>query len=159
MPDLDLPALERELTAFMRAYEAANNSHAIGRVLPFVAEDATYWFSDGSYEGIDRITAAIKRTFATILDEVYEVRGLEWPVLSADVAVCRYRFAWTGLVAGERQSGQGRGTNVIVRRDGVWRMLHEHLSTWAPPPLRVQALERLRPCASQHERSSPDGAR
>ncbi|MFJ4406431.1 nuclear transport factor 2 family protein [Streptomyces sp. NPDC088910] len=26
------------------------------------------------------------------------------------------------------RSGEGRGTNVIVKRDGAWKMLHEHLS-------------------------------
>jgi hypothetical protein len=50
-------------------------------------------------------------------------------VLTADVAVCRYLFAWTGVVNGELRSGQGRGTNVIVRRDGKMKMLHEHLSS------------------------------
>ncbi|MBC9712672.1 nuclear transport factor 2 family protein [Streptomyces sp. TRM66268-LWL] len=122
-------ALRRELTAFLGAYEQANNSHDITRVLPFIADDATYWFSDGTYEGIGRIRAAIERTFATIHDEVYEVRDVEWPVLTPDAAVCRYRFAWTGIVGGAPRSGQGRGTNVIVRRDGAWVMLHEHLST------------------------------
>lgn len=122
-------SLGSELASFMGEYERANNSHEIERVVPFIAEDATYWFSDGSYQGIDEIRSAIEKTFAKILDEVYEIRDLEWPVLTADVAVCRYRFAWTGVVNGEPRSGQGRGTNVIVRRDGGWTMLHEHLSS------------------------------
>ncbi|WP_329254425.1 nuclear transport factor 2 family protein [Streptomyces sp. NBC_01478] len=122
-------SLESELTAFMGEYERANNSHDIERVVPFVADDATYWFSDGSYQGIEAIRSAIEKTFATILDEVYAIREVEWPVLTADFAVCRYRFAWTGVIDGASRSGQGRGTNVIARRDGGWRMLHEHLSS------------------------------
>lgn len=122
-------SLESELASFMGEYERANNCHDIERVVPFIAEDATYWFSDGSYQGIEEIRSAIEETFAKILDEVYEVRDLEWPVLTTDVAVCRYRFSWTGIVDGEPRSGQGRGTNAIVRRDGGWRMLHEHLSS------------------------------
>ena len=125
----DQAALERELAAFMGEYERANNSHDIERVVPFLAKDAVYWFSDGSFRGVEEIRAAIEKTFATILDEVYEVRDLEWPVLGDDVSVCRYRFTWTGLVEGEHRCGQGRGTNVIVRRDGEWKMLHEHLSS------------------------------
>jgi len=50
-------------------------------------------------------------------------------VLTVEMAVRRYRFAWTGVVDGETRSGQGRGTNVIVRRDGSWRMAHEYLSS------------------------------
>ncbi|MBK3574154.1 nuclear transport factor 2 family protein [Streptomyces sp. MBT65] len=112
----------------MGAYERATNSHDIERVVPFIADEATYWFSDGSYQGIEEIRSAIERTFATILDEVYEIRDVEWPVLTGDFAVCRYRFSWTGVIDGESRSGRGRGTNVVVRRDGGWRMLHEHLS-------------------------------
>ncbi|WP_199549739.1 nuclear transport factor 2 family protein [Streptomyces sp. N35] len=74
---IDLTALELELASFMRGYEAANNSHDIERVVPFIAEDASYWFSDGSYRGINEIRSAVEATFSTILDEVYEVRDLE----------------------------------------------------------------------------------
>jgi ketosteroid isomerase-like protein len=117
-----------ELSSFMARYEEANNSHDIEQVAPLIAEDATYWFSDGSHEGSEEVTEAIERTFALIRDEVYEIRDLAWVSVSKDVAVCRFRFAWKGVVAGEPASGQGRGTSVIVKRQGVWKMLHEHLS-------------------------------
>lgn len=119
---------DTELMSFMRAYESANNSHDIDRVVPHIAEDATYWFTDGSYRGINAIRAAIERTFTAIQDETYEIEDLEWIAQGDDVAVCRYRFAWAGEVNGVRKSGAGRGTNVIVKRDGAWRILHEHLS-------------------------------
>ncbi|MFJ3673376.1 YybH family protein [Streptomyces sp. NPDC090106] len=125
----DRTSLESELAAFMGEYERANNSHKISRVMPFIAEDAVYWFSDGSHRGIEEIRSAIEKTFTKILDEVYEIRDLEWPVVTADVAVCRYRFTWSGVVDGEQRSGQGRGTNLIVQQEGGWRMLHEHLSS------------------------------
>lgn len=122
------PALEARLTAFLRRYERANNSHRIDRVLPMIAEDAVYWFTDGSFHGVPEIATAIQRTFDAIQDENYEIRDLEWLVLGAEHAVCRYRFRWTGTVDGRSRSGQGRGTNLIVRRDGEWKILHEHLS-------------------------------
>jgi ketosteroid isomerase-like protein len=118
-----------ELTAFMRRYEQAANSHDIGRVAPLIASDAVYWFSDGSHRGLGEIAGAIERTFVAIQDEVYEIKELEWIVLAADHAVCRYRFFWTGVVDGRPRSGQGRGTNVLVKRDGWWKVQHEHLST------------------------------
>jgi len=124
-----MPDLAAELTAFMTRYEQANNSHDIDRVAPLIAEDATYWFSDGSYRGLGEITGAIARTFAAIKDEVYEIKDLEWVVVTADHAVCRYRFFWTGSVDSRPRSGQGRGTNVLVKRDGAWKTQHEHLSS------------------------------
>jgi ketosteroid isomerase-like protein len=124
-----VPDLVAQLTAFMADYERANNDRDIGRVMTAIADDATYWFSDGSHRGVDEIRAAIERTFIMIQDETYRIDDLEWLVVSPDSAVCRYRFAWTGLVDGERRSGSGRGTNVVVRRGDAWQILHEHLST------------------------------
>ncbi len=93
-----------ELNAFMRAYEEANNRRDIGRVGQMIAEDATYWFSDGSYRGLDEVTAAIERTFLTIKDEVYKIEQVEWVVLTAGHAACRYRFSWTGVIDGQPRS-------------------------------------------------------
>ncbi|SDT33243.1 YybH family protein [Actinoplanes derwentensis] len=120
--------LVTRLAAFMSWYEQATNRHDFGELAPLIAEDGTYWFSDGSHQGIDAIRAAVEKTFATILDEVYTIEGLEWVAVADELAVCRYRFRWSGTVGGEPASGAGRGTNVIVKRDGTWKMLHEHLS-------------------------------
>lgn len=124
----DVSGLDAELTSFVHRYEQATNRHDFAHLVPLIADDATYWFTEGSYHGIDAIRTAVERTFATILDEVYEVEDLEWVAISDDLAVCRYRFSWRGVVDGKLQSGQGRGTNVVTRRDGAWKMLHEHLS-------------------------------
>jgi ketosteroid isomerase-like protein len=120
--------LQAELTEFVRRYELANNRHDFDQLALLIADDATYWFTDGSYQGLGAIRAAIERTFATIVDEVYEIRDLEWLAVTGELAVCRYRFWWQGLIDGRPESGQGRGTNLLVKRDDGWKMLHEHLS-------------------------------
>ena len=120
--------LEAELTSFVHRYEQATNRHDFDLLAPLIAEDATYWFTDGSYRGIDAIRAAIERTFGRILDEAYEIGDLEWVAVTDELAACRYRFSWRGVVDGKPASGQGRGTNVVTKRDGAWKMLHEHLS-------------------------------
>jgi ketosteroid isomerase-like protein len=117
-----------QLAAFMAEYEQAANSHEIQRALPLIADDATYWFTDGSYRGREEIVGALERTFATIQDEVYEIRELEWVSATDEFAACRYRFSWRGMVGGQPSSGRGRGTNVLVKRDGAWQVQHEHLS-------------------------------
>lgn len=120
--------LDAELTSFMRQYERAANRHDFDELVPLIADDATYWFTEGSYHGIVAIRGAIERTFTTILDEVYRIEDLEWVAVTDGLAVCRYRFRWTGTVDGEPASGQGRGTNVVTKHRGGWKMLHEHLS-------------------------------
>jgi hypothetical protein len=37
-----------------------------------IADDAIYWFTDGSYCGREEIANALERTFAATQDEVYE---------------------------------------------------------------------------------------
>jgi ketosteroid isomerase-like protein len=113
---------------FMRRYERATNQHDFAVLAPLIAPDAVYWFTDGSYRGRAAIEEAVSGTFATIQDEVYEIGDLEWVTVGEESAVCRYRFRWTGVVDGQPASGEGRGTNVLTKRDGRWQMLHERLS-------------------------------
>jgi ADP-ribose pyrophosphatase YjhB (NUDIX family) len=120
--------LTAELTGFMAEYERAANSHDVRLVLPLIANDAIYWFTDGSYRGREEIAGALERTFATIQNEVYEIRELEWVAANDKFAACRYRFSWRGVVDGQPSSGLGRGTNIVIKRDGVWQVQHEHLS-------------------------------
>jgi len=118
-----------DLVDFMKAYEQANNSHIFTNVRPFIADDATYWFTDGSFLGIDEIQAAVESTFDKIHDEDYRIEGLKWIVLEDSTAVCTYRFTWSGTVDGLPKQGSGRGTNILKKQDGGWRIAHEHLST------------------------------
>jgi ketosteroid isomerase-like protein len=123
-----VPEPTASLTAFVRTYEQATNTHDINLVAPMIAPEAVYWFSDGSHRGRQAILAAIAETFATIHDEVYRVDELEWIVCNDSHAACRYRFTWTGTLNGQPRSGTGRGTNVLINSAGTWQMLHEHLS-------------------------------
>lgn len=120
--------MNTELTDFLKAYEHANNSHIWTNVEPFVASDATYWFTDGSYKGIEEIRAAIEKTFMKIQDEVYEISNIHWPLVSDKNAVCTYNFSWRGVVDGQIASGSGRGTNVLKKQNDSWQIVHEHLS-------------------------------
>ncbi|MFE1856391.1 YybH family protein [Streptomyces sp. NPDC059489] len=115
-------------TEFIRTYEQATNSHDVTQLVPLIAPEAVYWFSDGSHRGREAVLSAIAETFATIRDEIYQIDDLEWITHSDDHAVCRYRFTWTGNIDGQPRAGSGRGTNVLVNNAGTWQMLHEHLS-------------------------------
>lgn len=117
------------LTDFIRAYEQATNSHDIANLRPLIASEAVYWFSDGSHRGRDAVLVAIAETFAIIRDETYRIEGLEWIARSENHAVCRYQFSWNGNIDGQPRSGTGRGTNVLVKTDEAWQVLHEHLSS------------------------------
>jgi ketosteroid isomerase-like protein len=120
--------MNEKLTNFLKSYESANNSHVWANVEPFIALNATYWFTDGSYTGIDEIRQAVESTFTKIQDEVYEIKSVHWPTITDTNAVCTYNFHWQGIVDGQQASGNGRGTNVLEKRSGSWQIVHEHLS-------------------------------
>jgi hypothetical protein len=101
-----MPELGAELTAFMHQHQQATNRHDFDEPVPLIADDATYWFTEGSDHGIAATRGAIERTFTTILDEIYRIEDLEWVAVTDALAVCRYRFCWTGTVDGELASGQ-----------------------------------------------------
>lgn len=121
--------MSSELTDFLKAYEYANNSHIWKNVEPFISADATYWFTDGSYKGIDEIRSAIETTFTKIHNEVYEIKDISWPLITDSGAVCTYTFLWRGTIDGQAASGSGRGTNVLKKQSGSWKIVHEHLSS------------------------------
>jgi ketosteroid isomerase-like protein len=118
-----------ELNELIRDYETANNSRVLERVLAFIAPEASYWFSDGSHYGHAQIRDALKRTFDLIQDETYSIRDVTWIVAHDDVAVCRYRFSWVGVVNGSPRWGSGRGTNVFGRHENSWLIEHEQLTS------------------------------
>lgn len=113
----------------MKAYEQANNSHLFTNVKPFIAENATYWFTDGSFTGIDEIQAAVEATFDKIQDEDYRIEDLKWVIEEDSTAACTYKFIWSGIIDGIAKQGSGRGTNVLKKQNDGWRIIHEHLST------------------------------
>ncbi len=120
--------IKAEVSAFLKQYEKATNSHDFNNVRPLIAPEAIYFFSNENLFGIAEIEKAFTDTFNTIKDETYSINDVQWLAISDTVAVCVYNFHWVGVMDGERKEGSGRGTNSLVKRDGDWLMVHEHLS-------------------------------
>jgi len=119
--------------ALLERYGTVINRHRFDDIAPLIAEDAVFWFNDGSFRGSDAIGAAFERTWARYPDEQYGLDDVTWIAVSADAAACLYRFRWTATVDGRPASGGGRGTTVMKRQPDGWRIVHEHLS--AEPPV------------------------
>ncbi len=123
-----------ELNQFLRAYEQASNSRDFDNVAPLIADDATFWFTNGTFVGMAAIRAAFEDTWANIHDERYTLKDIQWVGWSTTLAICTYSFRSDGIVNGQRQVYDGHGTNVIAKRDGRWIMVHEHLSKLPDDP-------------------------
>ena len=107
--------MDDSLTNFMEEYSRRTNTHRFDEVAALIAEDAVFWFSDGSYRGLASIRDAFERTWQAIQDEFYAIDDVEWLVVSDQSAVCIYSFHWRGIVKGVPRNGAGRGTSGRTR--------------------------------------------
>lgn len=112
----------------MDEYVRRTNTHQFDAVAELIAEDALFWFNDGSFVGHEAIRRAFEATWALIQDESYRVDDVQWLVVDSQAAVCVYTFHWRGMVNGQLAGGLGRGTSVLRLTAGRWQIVHEHLS-------------------------------
>lgn len=118
----------REVRDFLDLYERRTNTHDFEAVREFIDPDAVYWFSDGVHEGIREIQQAFEQTWDAIRDEVYSIEDVRWLTVDGDSASCIYTFHWKGTVDGQVETGSGRGTCIVHRHEGSWKIVQEHLS-------------------------------
>ncbi|HEY1708830.1 MAG TPA: nuclear transport factor 2 family protein [Rhizomicrobium sp.] len=117
--------VKRELVRRMNAKDLAGT-------MELIADDAVYFWSNGSaMRGKAAIAAAMQANFDSIRNDTYETLDVTWLVQTDEVAVCVFRFRWTGEINGMQTSGKGRGASVLKRVDGAWRTVHENLSQGA----------------------------
>jgi ketosteroid isomerase-like protein len=113
----------------LAAYCERINEHDFDRLTDLIAEDATFWFTDGMHRGIAEIRAAFETTWRVMgPTERYWLDRLEWIAEGDTAAACRYRFNWSAERDGETLSGNGIGTSVLQRVGDRWWIVHEHLS-------------------------------
>jgi ketosteroid isomerase-like protein len=121
--------LHNELSTFLDAYEAAANGSDFDQMAPLLAEDAVYWLPDGSFSGKPAVRQAHEDRWANGQAELVTRSDVGWVVATYWTAACTYRFRAKRADNDERGSHDGRGTNVLKRIDGRWRVVHEHLSS------------------------------
>jgi uncharacterized protein (TIGR02246 family) len=119
----------------MGGFEAALAKQDLDAALALLSDEVAFFYSNGSaHFGKEAIRAAIQANFNTIKNDTYATRDHVWLAQSDAAAACIYSFAWSGTMDGKPVSGRGRGTTVLRREPGGWRIVHEHLSAgrWKP---------------------------
>ncbi|UXN69536.1 nuclear transport factor 2 family protein [Devosia neptuniae] len=116
--------------AVMAAYAELINQHDFELLTSLIDDDATFWFSSGSYHGMESVRAAFERTWQRLSDERYWLEDVRWIAKADAAASCIYSFHWQAVIEGQLAQGSGRGTTVLGKRRGVWRIAHEHLSAF-----------------------------
>lgn len=122
------PDTEQELTAFMQRYVAATNSHDFTHVEPLLLPDAVYWFNKNESKGLQQIEVNFNQSWSYLPDEVYGIEDVKWLSVDKNSATCIYTYTYQGTHNGKAVQGQGRGTTILVKENGSWKIAHEHLS-------------------------------
>lgn len=115
------------MNKFIQEYESALASQSWDVLSPLIHDRCVVTFSEGTYRGKQQVELAFRKTFSLIKNEAYKVSQLYWAIESESFAVFTFNFAWSGLIDGQIESGQGRGTSTIVRHSGRWLLIAEHL--------------------------------
>lgn len=114
----------------LKAYEAEINKHDFDRLIPLLSSECTFWFTSGTYKGLNECRAAFVKTWDMIKEEVYSLLDVEWIAESDRAAVCTYTYHWQGHINGQFHEGKGRGTSCLRKETEGWRIVHEHLSNF-----------------------------
>lgn len=112
--------------SLLEIYISEINKHDFNLVRPLISEDCTFWFTSGTYVGLEQTQKAFEKTWAMIKDEVYSLTEIEW----ISESVCTYTYPWKGLINGEFREGKGRGTSCFRKEGEDWKLVHEHLSSF-----------------------------
>ncbi len=121
-------SITKELLSFIKKYETLTNAKKFEPLRELIDENAIYWFSDGSYYGLKAIREAFERTWKVLKDEVYSIADITFLIQTETSAVYYYTFKSETKVKGINSIFKGRGTNVLSKIDGNWKIIHEHLS-------------------------------
>lgn len=118
-----------EVEVMLERYIAATNTHDFSEVAKLLHEGAVYWFSDRTCISRAEIQAYFEHAWNVVQDEVYSALDVQWIAVDEHAATCIYTYHYEGWINGRQASGKGRATNVFVKQEGVWKLIHEHLSS------------------------------
>lgn len=120
--------LRHELETFLEAYGRAVSTKDFSNVAPFIADDASFWFTNRNFEGKGNIRNAIEEAWKRIQDVACTPLNVQWIATSYRVASCTYTFKADDTASCEHQVYRIKGTRVLARLNGSWRIVHEHQS-------------------------------
>ncbi len=126
----------QDVVRFLEHFEALAQQEDFSLLRDLIDERAFYRFSDGDFVGHAAIQAAFEKTWRgdpTVVKARFYLSDIVVLTTDEASASATYTWHWEGSQGAQRFGIQGRGTRVLVRRDGQWRIVHEHLSRWPRP--------------------------
>ena len=117
-----------KLEEFIKAYEIALGTQNWKNIEPLISKSISVTFSNGTVHfGKNKVKAAFENNFSKIKNEEYKIDNVKWLSKEENFAVYLFDFFWSGIVNEKSVSGNGIGTSVLIKEDGNWKLLTEHL--------------------------------
>jgi ketosteroid isomerase-like protein len=125
-----------EVVQFLHRFEALAEKEDFDIIGDFIAENACFRFNDGDFVGRPAIRAAFEKSWRgdpTVKKARFYLTDVV--VLTTDLrtATVTYTYHWEGAQDGRSFAIRGRGTRVVQREGGQFRIVHEHLSRFPTP--------------------------
>jgi ketosteroid isomerase-like protein len=134
---MDLTITAASVAEFLNHFESLAAKEDFSLISAMIDERAFFRFNDGDFVGRPAIQAAFEKTWRgdpSVRKARFYLSDIV--VLSTDraTATATYTYHWEGSQGGREFKIQGRGTRVLLREDGRFRIIHEHLSRFPKPP-------------------------
>ena len=130
------PLTAESVVEFLNRFEAVAAKEDFNLICDMIDEQAVFRFNDGDFVGRQAIQAVFEKTWRGD-PSVKKIRFYlsDIVVLTTDhsTASATYTYHWEGSQAGREFKIRGRGTRVLRRENGQFRIVHEHLSRFPSP--------------------------
>ena len=112
---------------FIKSYEEAISAQTWEMVEPLIHDNCVVTFTNGTYKGKSEVERIFRKNFDLIKEENYQISDIQFVIEKSEYAVFIFKYSWSGLIHGQPAEGGGRGTSVLVRNNGSWQLISEHL--------------------------------
>lgn len=113
----------------LESYIQATNTHNFDNVNKVLSRKAVYYFSDSICSTSEEIRKYFESAWNLIQNEVYSISDVNWLYNSGNSVICLYFYHYEGYLNGVFTSGEGKATNIFVKENDKWVLIHEHLSS------------------------------
>ena len=121
---------------FLNHFEDVAMKEDFNLLRDMIDERAYFRFNDGDFVGRQAIQAAFEKTWRgdpTVRKARFYLSDIVVLSTDASSATATYTYNWEGSQGGREFKIQGRGTRVLLRENGKFRIIHEHLSRFPKP--------------------------
>ena len=126
-----MPITADAVIAFLEGFERLAEREDFALIREMIGEHAFFRFNDGDFVGRPAIQAAFERTWRgdpTVVKARFYLSDIAVLTVDERTATATYTYTWEGSQGDRAFTVRGRGTRVLVRDGGGFRIVHEHLS-------------------------------